>query len=615
MTLKDYTDPESALADVFGYSSFRLAQKEIVDHVVRGHDAFVLMPTGGGKSLCYQVPGLVREGITVVISPLISLMKDQVDQLVKRGVGAAYIAGDQSKDEHRRIFNGIKSREISFIYIAPERLQVPRFIAFLKSLPLALIAIDEAHCVSQWGHDFRDAYRHIGPALDHLPGVPRIALTATADEATQIDIRESLGLVDARVFTASFDRPNISINVRESDGDIFADAARYISERRGQTGIVYRTSRKKVDETVIELVLRGVNAVGYHAGMTGQERLAVQDRFVAENEIVVVATVAFGMGIDRSDVRYVIHMDPPGTLEGYYQEIGRAGRDGKPSSSVLFYTGKAIGRLKSQVELNEEVSDQRKVVLRAKVENIVAFIEAPTCRRAALLRYFGEDHAGNCGSCDRCLSKPYTRDGYDQAKTVVSSILQTGEKFGIKTLVSLISPQTSTDEGLDVKKKSLPIYGAGRGLSQEVWKNIIRQMIGSGYLAIGKNEFGSVSVTRMGRRLLTNRTAVPLAGAWIEINPTQEDVHFTSLSEGQRDRLPMESLGKYDELKSMFDEQLVSGHVRHRDIIRLIEAQPNSETEVRDVTDNQHILGKSLEVVSLWKDISASSDFEFEIEI
>jgi ATP-dependent DNA helicase RecQ len=617
MTHQSFSTAKQALQSVFGYEDFRPGQEEIVDHLISGEDGFVLMPTGGGKSLCYQVPGLVRDGLTVVVSPLISLMKDQVDQLRKRGVGAAYIGGTQSPDETRAIFSGVKDGSIRFLYVAPERLQIERFAEFLKRQKIALFAIDEAHCVSQWGHDFRPAYRNVGSVLEQFPGVPRIALTATADEATQGDIRKSLGLVEAKKFSSSFDRKNIEIHVRQVDreADAFAGVKEFIASQAGKTGIIYRTSRRKVDDTVLELVKRGVNAVGYHAGMSGEERQKVQDRFMEEEEILVVATIAFGMGIDRSDVRYVIHLDPPSTLEGYYQEIGRAGRDGEESIAVLFCNSKALGKLRGQVEMNTEVSDERKAVLRTKVTNVMAFIETPTCRRGTLLRYFGEQLKAKCGKCDRCLDEPRVRDGYPLAKTVLDTVIETGGKYGAGTIAAIMSPDISLNAVIDETKKDLSVYGSGRGLNQDQWKKVIRQLIGAGLLALHSDRFGAISATPLGRQVANKPIRIPLIGTWVDIAPNMDFESYTEMSEGQRDKLPVQLREAFDTLREMFSSDLESKSVQVRELVRIVEARPQSEKEVEQISKNEIIISQAPEIAAIWSQSQEPEEFDLSIDL
>lgn len=604
------------LKDVFGYDSFRPGQEEVVSHLASGHDAFVLLPTGGGKSLCYQVPGLLRNGLAVVVTPLISLMKDQVDGLTRRGVRAAFLSGNQGDEEKRRIVREIREGQLRFLYVSPERLEQERFKAFLKETRLGLFAIDEAHCVSQWGHDFRDSYRHVGAALAEFPNVPRVALTATADPVTRADVLESLGLENARCFVGGFDRKNISITVVESpESTILDQAARTIADRPGQTGIIYRTSRKGVEETTRDLQDRGVNAVSYHAGMSVDQRTDVQDRFIAEREIVVVATVAFGMGIDRPDVRYVIHMDPPSTLEGYYQEIGRAGRDGEASEAIMFYAAKAAGRLKQKVEMNDEVTDERKIVLRTKADNILAFLETPTCRRATLLRYFGENAADECGNCDRCRRPPQARDGYAWARIAVSSALQTGEKYGVKALISILSPPMVLDDDDRAKRSNIACYASGTALNQDAWKLIFRQLVGSGYLEIAPQKYGALQVTPRGRALLRRECRVPLTGTWHAIAPTLDLVDEQPLIEGQRHRLTEGLRERFHQIKEICSAPLEAGTIKEGELVRLIEGRPDTPEQVVELTQNEALRAFANEIAELYAEPGDAEEFSLSIEI
>lgn len=608
-------EPGSVLEDVFGYSSFRKGQRDVVDTIVNGEDAFVLMPTGGGKSLCFQVPALCRPGLAIVVSPLISLMQDQVATLKAKGVCADYIASGQSRNEHLRILKDIKEKRTQLLYVAPERLKLDRFLSFLKTQDVSLFAIDEAHCVSQWGHDFRSSYQELGPVLAEFPDVPKVACTATADPVTVADIVQSLGIDNARHFTGSFDRENISISFRDGGDDTLASVVEYLAEREGQTGIIYRTSRKKVDETVIELLSRGVNAVGYHAGMSGADRTRIQERFANEEAITVVATISFGMGIDRSDVRYVVHMDVPATLEGYYQEIGRAGRDGEPSEACLFFTQKSVGRLKQQVEAKSDVTDERKAVLRSKAEHVIALVETPGCRRATLLRYFGEELSGECGNCDRCRSHPKFKEGTEQAKTVVRAILETDQRFGLKTLSTILSPDSKLDADVRSDKKALTCFGSGRNLSQESWRNVMRQMIGLGLLDIDPDRFGALSVRTAGRELLTRGTRVKLTGDWVDIAPRIEVTEHRTLSEGRRDRLPATLKEIYDGLLDMLSSELENGDVEHRELVSLLERRPNDADDIVTLTENMVLKERAQELANRFLGPSEDAVGAFEIEL
>ena len=397
------------LRQVFGYDSFRGEQGQIVEQVVAGGDALVLMPTGGGKSLCYQLPALLRDGTGIVVSPLIALMQDQVDALRQLGVRAAFLNSSLDAGQAAQVERQLLDGELDLLYVAPERLLTTRFLSLLERTQVALFAIDEAHCVSQWGHDFRPEYRQLTLLHERWPDVPRIALTATADAPTRREIVERLALEDARQFVSSFDRPNIRYTVVAKD-DSRRQLLEVLDEHRGDSGIVYCLSRRKVDATAAMLAERGLRALPYHAGLDAATRAEHQRRFLREDGIVMVATIAFGMGIDKPDVRYVAHIDLPKSLEGYYQETGRAGRDGEPSEAWLAYgLGDAV-LLRRMIE-DGDAGDERKWLERGKLDALIGYCESTACRRQSLLAYFGEAHAGACGNCDNCLSPPHTEDG------------------------------------------------------------------------------------------------------------------------------------------------------------------------------------------------------------
>ncbi|NDV52755.1 ATP-dependent DNA helicase RecQ [Salipiger sp. PrR003] len=605
--------PQEVLKTVFGYDGFRLNQQEIVEAVASGDDVFVLMPTGGGKSLCYQVPGLIRPGVAIVVSPLIALMKDQVDALKKKGVRAEYISSSQSAGQHREILRGIQAGEVDFLYVAPERLQLPRFREFLKKVEVALFAVDEAHCVSQWGHDFRNAYRAIGSVLEDFQDVPKIALTATADPATQADIVASLGLAKARCFQSSFSRPNLSVDIRKVEEDTFGPLRKFLKTQDGNAGIIYRASRRGVDETVLELTKAGLNAVGYHAGMPVEDRERAQERFLSEPEIIVVATIAFGMGIDRGDVRYVVHLEPPSTLEGYYQEIGRAGRDGLPSKALMLFDKKALGKQRQKIEANRDMDADRKAVLRSKLESIISVIETPGCRMRPLLAYFGEVEAAACGNCDHCQRPPLTRNAREQALTVMRAAIETDERYGSSTLARLLSPAPGMDEA--ERANTLHCYGAGRALSQDVWKSIIRQMIGTGLLAIQPERYGALKVTLAGRKALLSEDAqISLSGNWHEIAPQIEVAEYVALSEGQRDRLPEGLQESFNELRSKLSEKIDAGAVREIEIVRLLEARPETRDAIAEISDNPNLTGMADEILEVFAP-KAAEELSFGIEL
>jgi len=485
------SNPLHILEEVFGYRSFRGDQAEIVTHVAGGGDALVLMPTGAGKSLCYQVPAIARHregrGVALVVSPLIALMHDQVGALAEVGVQAAYLNSSLSPEDARRVEEQLTSGELSLLYAAPERVSNARFLAQLSALYqqglLSLFAIDEAHCVSQWGHDFRSDYLMLDVLHSRFPTVPRIALTATADEVTRADIVSRLKLDNARIFISSFDRPNIRYEIVEKD-NARTQLLRFIrDEYAGDAGIVYCLSRKKVDDTASWLEQQGVSALPYHAGLTAEQRRTHQDRFIREDGLVMVATIAFGMGIDKPDVRFVAHLDLPKTIESYYQETGRAGRDGLPARAWMTY---GLADVVNQRRMIDEgpAGEAWKRGQRAKLEALLTLAEAYDCRRVRLLAYFGEASAA-CGNCDNCLAPPITWDGTLAARKVLSCIYrfhqQNGQRFGAGHLIDVLRGK-ETEKVIDYRHRSLSTYGIGADLSESEWRAVIRQLLALGHL-------------------------------------------------------------------------------------------------------------------------------------
>ncbi|MDB6162708.1 MAG: recQ [Xanthomonadaceae bacterium] len=502
------------LRHVFGYDSFRGEQARIVSHVADGGDALVLMPTGGGKSLCYQLPALLRNGTAIVISPLIALMQDQVEALRQLGVRAAFLNSSQNAGESAATERQLLDGALDLLYVAPERLLTPRFLSLLDQATIALFAIDEAHCVSQWGHDFRPEYRQLTLLHERWPQVPRIALTATADTPTRREIVERLALENAQQFVSSFDRPNIRYTVVQKH-DSRRQLELFLDGHRGESGIVYCLSRRKVDATAAALSARGISALPYHAGLDAGVRAANQRRFLREDGIVMVATIAFGMGIDKPDVRFVAHMDLPKSLEGYYQETGRAGRDGEPSEAWLAYgLGDAV-LLQRMIE-NSDAGDERKRLERSKLDTLIGYCESTGCRRQTLLSYFGEAHGGACASCDNCLEPPQSWDGTVAAQKALSCVYRSGQRFGAAHLIDVL-------RGADTAKirqhahQSLTTYGIGSDLDARQWRGVFRQLVATGLLDVDVEGHGALRLTSdsasvlKGARTLSLRTEPPAA--------------------------------------------------------------------------------------------------------
>ncbi|WP_343642827.1 DNA helicase RecQ [Roseateles sp.] len=499
---KHHPAPLAILQEVFGYSAFRGQQAAIVDHVTAGGDALVLMPTGGGKSLCYQIPAIARQraghGVTVVVSPLIALMHDQVGALEEAGVEAAFLNSTQTLEETQRIEREMLAGRLTLLYAAPERVNTARFIAQMQSLYerglLSLFAIDEAHCVSQWGHDFRSEYLSLSLLHERFPDIPRIALTATADDITRADIIERLQLGSAEVFVASFDRPNIRYLIVEKDSPR-EQLLRFIQdEHEDEAGVVYCQSRKKVDETAEWLRSKGINALPYHAGMEQEQRKRHQDRFLREDGIVMVATIAFGMGIDKPDVRFVAHLDLPKNIEGYYQETGRAGRDGEPAQAWMAYGLADVVQQRRMIDESPS-TEEFKQVQRGKLDALLALAEAIDCRRVRLLAYFGE-HSEPCGNCDNCLNPPATWDATEAARMALSCIYRfhqaTGFSFGSGHLIDVLRGK-ETDKVNQYRHQSLSTWGVGAALSEQQWRAVIRQLIALGY-AVTEGEYNTLSL-------------------------------------------------------------------------------------------------------------------------
>ena len=484
--------PEEILKKFFGYSEFRGDQKQIIQSILTKKDTIVLMPTGGGKSVCYQVPAMVFEGLTLVISPLISLMKDQVDALNTNGIPAAFLNSSQSQSEQRFISSQIQSGKIKLLYIAPERLYRGDYplIDFLKTVNLSLVAIDEAHCVSQWGHDFRPEYLKIGELRKLFPQIPFIALTATADKLTRKDIADKLGLKMPQWFISSFDRSNITYRVT-AKRDAMGKLLEFLDFHKKDSGVIYCLSRKNVEETASELQARGMSALPYHAGLPREEREKNQELFIKDEVKIMVATIAFGMGIDKSNVRFVVHMNMPQNIEGYYQETGRAGRDGLPSDALLFYSGQdaiTLGRMLDQGE-NQEFTH----VMQDKLEKMKSFCQTKVCRRKFLLNYFGENHAGDCGNCDICFQKGNRQDMTIPSQMLLSTVARLGENFGIGYVILVLRGSKSAK--VQEAHQSLSVYGIGKDRPESFWKVLGDKLLQEDYLAEAGAQFPTLKLT------------------------------------------------------------------------------------------------------------------------
>ena len=499
--------PLQLLGDLYGYAEFRGQQEAAIDAAMRGRDALVLMPTGGGKSLCYQIPALLREGTGLVVSPLISLMRDQVDALQSLGVRAAVLNSTLSAGAERDVIAALETGAVDLLYLAPERALMPSTRALLARIPISIVAIDEAHCVAQWGHDFREDYLGLAELADALPGVPRMALTATATPATRSEIVERLELADPEIFVASFDRPNITYRVAAKT-DARSQLARFLEAHRGEAGIVYCLSRKKTEATADWLNERGYPALAYHAGQAASVRDENQRRFLREDGVIVVATIAFGMGIDKPDVRFVAHLDLPKSLEAYYQETGRAGRDGEPAEAWLCYGLQDVVRLRQMLESGSG-SESFKKRERARLESILGWCESIACRRQPLLQYFGETASEACGNCDNCLEPPTTVDELENAQKLLSAIYRTGQRFGVVHILDVLAGKR-TEKVERFGHDALSVFGIGADVDKHRWRAIVRQLMVSGCILSDPERYGALVLRPEARPILRGDTSFEL---------------------------------------------------------------------------------------------------------
>lgn len=495
----------AVLRRVFGYTAFRKSQEDVIGAALAGRDCVVLMPTGGGKSLCYQIPALVRDGVGLVISPLIALMEDQVSALRELGVAAAFLNSTLARSEQYRVLDDLRRGRLELLYVAPERLVQEHTRAELGGVRWSIVAIDEAHCVSQWGHDFRQDYLALGELASWFPGVPRMALTATATSATRAEIAERLNLDAPAVFVSSFDRSNIRYFVQPKR-DAKRQLLRFLAGHAGEAGIVYCMSRKKVESVAEWLRGQGYDALPYHAGLPADKRAAHQRRFLVEDAVIMVATIAFGMGIDKPDVRFVAHLDLPKSLESYYQETGRAGRDGEPAEAWMVYGLQDVVQLRQMVD-QSEAPEQHKRNERYKLDALLGWCEVTDCRRRPLLQYFGETAPGPCGNCDNCLAPPVTWDGTEAARKLLSAVYRTGQLFGSAHVIDVLAG-TSTEKIARHGHERLSVFGIGKELDTNGWRSVIRQLIVQGYLRVDQEGFGALKLTAESRPLLRGDVAL-----------------------------------------------------------------------------------------------------------
>ncbi len=504
------------LRNVYGYTSFRGRQEEVVAAALAGRDALVLMPTGGGKSLCYQLPSMIRPGTGLVVSPLIALMRDQVSALKQLGVRAEFLNSSLSWPQQCEILDAVSAQSLDLLYLAPERLLKDETLERLARVKLAVIAIDEAHCVSQWGHDFRKDYLGLNILAERFPEVPRMALTATADALTRREILARLELNGADQFVSGFDRPNIRYTV-QAKRDSSAQLLAFLRERQGQTGIVYAMTRKKVEALAETLAGRGFTALPYHAGLSSETRNANQARFQYEDGVVIVATIAFGMGIDKPDVRFVAHVDLPKSVEAYYQETGRAGRDGEPAEAWMVYGLQDVVRLRLLVD-QSEAGEEHKRIERMKLDALLGWCEVTACRRRAMLEYFGDNLPDDCGNCDICLTPPKTWDGTVEAQKLLSCVYRTGQRFGAAHVIDVLRGK-DTEKALRNRHERLSTFGIGEDRSVVQWRSILRQLMVQGYLRSDAERYGALRLTPRSRPLLKGEEQV-----WLREDPATKRV-------------------------------------------------------------------------------------------
>ena len=572
--------PRQVLQDVFGYDSFRGSQAEIVDHVIAGNDALVLMPTGGGKSLCYQIPALCRHGTAIVVSPLIALMKDQVDALTQLGIKAAYINSTLSSDLAREVEMRAVEGDIDLLYVAPERFATDRFLNLLDRISISLFAIDEAHCVSQWGHDFRPEYRKLDLLPTRFPHVPRIALTATADAPTRKDIAENLHLTEARCFMTGFDRPNITYRI-ETKGNSKQRLLSFLNrEHPEDAGIVYCLSRRKTEDVAQWLSDNGRPALPYHAGLSQEMRQLHQDRFLREEGLIICATVAFGMGIDKPNVRFVAHLNLPKSMEAYYQETGRAGRDGLPANAWMNYDLSDIVSIRGMLAASDAPDTQKRIEQR-KLDALIGLAETTKCRRQVILSYFGESDAKPCGNCDTCLEPVDTWDATDASRKALSAVYRTGQRFGPAHVIEVLMGR-NTEKIRQNGHDKTTVYGLGKDIAQPQWRSVFRQLLAMGYLQVNEEGHGGVYLTEESRPVLRGEKVVEMRLDTSERKraTTQRLRDFDTFFEDESDREMWEALRRLR--RELAQEQNVPPYVifNDRTLSEMVKFKPRSLNEM-----------------------------------
>lgn len=570
------------LNNTFGYSSFRDNQQEIINQIIKGNDATVLMPTGGGKSLCYQIPAIVRSGVGIIVSPLIALMQDQVVSLKQLGVKAAFLNSILDAQTAAGVEQQLLNNQIDLLYVAPERLLTERFLSLLDRATIALFAIDEAHCVSQWGHDFRPEYIQLSVLYQRYPDIPRIALTATADEATRREILERLNLNDSKLFISGFDRPNICYRISENQGNAREQLLRFIrDEHEGDAGIVYCLSRKKVEQIADWLCAKGLTALPYHAGLAAETRQKNQQRFLTEESVIIVATIAFGMGIDKPDVRFVAHLNLPKSIEAYYQETGRAGRDGQAANAWMMYGLQDVIML-SQMMQSSDADESHKRVEHHKLQSMLGLSEITTCRRQALLNYFGDQLDQPCGNCDTCLSPVETWDASIAAQKALSCVYKTGQRFGVNYLIDvLLGKDNGRIKQFGHHKSGL--FGLGGELTATQWRSIFRQLIARNLLSVDVEGFGSLHLTEQCRPILRGEQSLMLRKDSKQ-EKTQQRGRKAKSTVKQEDASLWEALRTCR--KKLSDELNVPPYVIFHDaaLMEMVERQPRTKENFSKIT-------------------------------